>query len=118
LTLQFALSTLLPLITFAVLAAASMRLVTRQLLPGKTRIALPLFVFATACELVVFMAGWVFLFDEAGRFRGDDVPSWVVLVFTVVEPLARLSALTAAVVVFFGLKGPIMGDMTRKASAD
>jgi cytochrome bd-type quinol oxidase subunit 1 len=103
-TLQFAFSTLLPLITFAVLAAATLRLVRRQLLPGKTRIALPLFVFATACELAVFVAGWLFLFDETGRFRGE-VQNWVVLVFTVVEPLARLSALSAAVVVFFGVKG-------------
>jgi hypothetical protein len=102
-TLQFALSILLPLLTFAVLAAASMRLVTRQLLSGKTRIAFPLFVFATACELAVFVTGWIFLFDEAGRLR--EVESWVVLVFTVVEPLARLSALSAAVVLLFGLKG-------------
>lgn len=103
-TLQFALSTLLPLITFAVLAAATWRLVARQLLPGKTRIALPLFVFATACELAVFVTGWMFLFDEAGRLR--EVERWVVVVFTVVEPLARLSGLSAAVVLFFGLKGP------------
>jgi hypothetical protein len=103
-TVQFALSILLPLITFAVLAAASRRLVARQLLPGKTRIAFPLFVFATACELAVFVAGWMFLFDEAGRLRGE-VEIWVVRVFTVVEPLARLSALSAAVVLFFGLKG-------------
>jgi len=103
-TLQFAFSTLLPLITFAVLAAATLRLVSRQLLAGKTRIALPLFVFATACEAAVFAAGWMFLFDETGRFRGE-VPSLVVLIFTVVEPLARLSALSAAVVVFIGLKG-------------
>ena len=114
-TLQFAFSTLLPLLTFAALAAATLRLVTRQLLPGKTRIALPLFAFAAACELAVFVAGWLFLFDEAGRFRGDQVPGWVVTVFTVVEPLARLSALSAAVVLFFGLKGPIMGEVTKES---
>jgi hypothetical protein len=103
-TLQFVLSTLLPLLTFAILAGASRRLVARQLLPGKTRIALPLFAFAAACELAVLVAGWVFLFDETGRYRGP-VESWIVIAFTVVEPLARLSALSAAVVVFFGLKG-------------
>jgi hypothetical protein len=103
-TLQFALSTLLPLITFAFLAAASGRLVARQLLAGTTRVALPLFIFAAVCELAVLVVGWLYLFDEQGRFRGS-VGSWVLTVFTVVEPLARLSGLTAAVVLFFGLKG-------------
>ena len=103
-TLQFAFSTLLPLITFAVLSAATLRLITRQLLQGTARIAFPLFAVATACELVVLVVGWMFLFDEAGRFRGP-AEGWVVLVFTIVEPLARLSALSAAVVLFFGLKG-------------
>ena len=103
-TLQFAMSTLLPLITFAALAAASARLVARQLLPGRTRIALPLFIVAAACELVVLMAGWMYLFDEAGRFRGPP-ETWVIYIFTIIEPLARLSALSAAVLLFFGLKG-------------
>ena len=103
-TLQFAFSTLLPLITFAILAAATGRLVARQLLPGKTRIALPLFVVAALCELVVLVVGWMYLFDEGGRFRG--VPEdWVVAVFTIVEPLARLSGLSAAIVLFLGVKG-------------
>ena len=102
-TVQFALSTLLPLLTFVLLAAAAWRLTDRQLLPGKTRIAFPLFAFASGCELVVLIAGWVFLFDAEGRFR--EPPGAVIYVFTVVEPLARLSALSAALLLFLGLKG-------------
>ena len=102
-TVQFALSTLLPLITFAFLAAAAWRLVDRQLLPGKTRIAFPLFAFAVGCELAVLITGWMFLFDSAGRFR--EPTGGVIYVFTVVEPLARFSALIAALLLFLGLKG-------------
>jgi len=109
-TLQFALSSLLPLLTFAFLAAASRQLVARQLLPGKTRIALPLFAVAAVCELVVLLVGWVYLFDEAGRVR-STVESWVIQVFILIEPLARLSALSAAVVLFFGLRGRIQPMM-------
>ena len=65
-TVQFALSTLFPLLTFSLLAAAAWRLVARQLLPGKTRIAFPLFAFAAGCELAVLVAGWIFLFDWRG----------------------------------------------------
>jgi hypothetical protein len=51
----------------------------------------------------VLVVGWLYLFDEGGRYRG--VPeSWVISVFTIVEPLARLSALSGALVLFFGLK--------------
>ncbi len=103
-TVQFALSTLFPLLTFSLLAAVSWRLCARQLLPGRTRIAFPLFAFAAACELAVLIAGWVFLFDAQGRFR--DPTDGVIYVFTVIEPLARLSALSAAVVLFLGLKQP------------
>lgn len=103
-TLQFAISTLLPLLTFAFLAAAAARLVARQLLAGLTRIALPLFIVAALCELAVLLVGWMYLFDEAGRFRGTP-EAWVVVVFTVVEPLARLAGLSGAGVLFFGLKG-------------
>ena len=103
-TVQFALSTLLPLITFAFLAAAAWRLAARQLLPGKTRIAFPLFAVAAACELAVLVTGWLFLFDADGRFR--EPSGAVIYVFTVIEPLARLSALSAAVVLFLGLKKP------------
>jgi hypothetical protein len=102
-TVQFALSTLLPLITFVFLAGAALRLAARQLLPGKTRIAFPLFAFAAICELAVLVVGWVFLFDAEGRFR--EPAGWVIHVFTIVEPLARLSALSAAVLLFVGLKG-------------
>jgi hypothetical protein len=102
-TVQFALTTLLPLLTFAFLAAAAWRLAARQLLPGKTRIAFPLFAFAAGCELAVLVAGWLFLFDSAGRFR--EPTGGVIYVFTVVEPLARLSALSAALLLFLGLKG-------------
>jgi hypothetical protein len=102
-TVQFALSTLFPLLTFALLAAAAWRLAARQLLPGKTRIAFPLFAFAAGCELAVLVAGWIFLFDSAGRFR--EPTGGVIYVFTVVEPLARLSALSAALLLFLGLKG-------------
>src|SRR5690349_18835402 len=102
-TLQFAFSTLMPLFTFAVLAGIAGRLVQRQLLPGRTRIALPLFCFAALCELTVFLGGWIYLFDEAGRFRIPE--GWVLYIFSVVEPLARLSALTGAIVAFFGVKG-------------
>jgi hypothetical protein len=103
-TVQFALSTLFPLLTFAFLAAASWRLAARQLLPGRTRIAFPLFAFAAGCELAVLIAGWVFLFDAEGRFR--EPAGGVIYVFTVVEPLARLSALSAAAVLFLGLRKP------------
>jgi len=103
-TVQFAMSTLFPLLTFSLLAAASWRLTARQLLPGGTRIAFPLFAFAAACEAVVLIAGWVYLFDAQGRFR--EPAGGVIYVFTVVEPLARLSALSAAVVLFLGLKKP------------
>jgi len=102
-TIQFAYSTLMPLLTFAIFAAVAWRLVERNLLAGRTRIAKPLLVFAALCELVVLVVGWLYLFDEAGRYRG--VPeSWVVAVFTIVDPLARLSALSGAIVLFFGLK--------------
>jgi len=102
-TVQFALSTLFPLLTFAFLAAVSWRLSARQLLLGRTRIAFPLFAFAAGCELAVLVAGWLFLFDSAGRFR--EPTGGVIYVFTVVEPLARLSALSAALLLFLGLKG-------------
>jgi hypothetical protein len=102
-TVQFALSTLFPLLTFTLLAAATWRLSDRRLLPGRTRIAFPLFAFAAGCELAVLVAGWIFLFDSAGRFR--EPTGGVIYVFTVVEPLARLSALSAAVLLFLGLKG-------------
>src|SRR4051812_21023635 len=102
-TIQFAYSTLMPLLTFAIFAAVAWRLVERKLLSGRARIAVPLFAFAALCELVVLVVGWSYLFDEGGRSRG--VPeSWVIAVFTIVEPLARLSALSAAIVLFFGLK--------------
>ena|ERR1044071_7669428 len=102
-TFQFAYSTLMPVLTFAVFAAVAWRLVERNLLSGRTRIAMPLLVFAALCELVVLIAGWMVLFDEAGRFRG--IPEgWTMLIFTVVEPLARLSALTGAIVMFVGVK--------------
>ena len=103
-TVQFAMSTLFPLLTFSILAAASWRLDARRLLPGRTRIAFPLFAFAAACELTVLLAGWLFLFDAQGRFR--EPAGWVIYVFTVVEPLARLSALSAAAVLLRGVKGP------------
>jgi hypothetical protein len=103
-TVQFAMSTLFPLLTFSLLAAASWRLDARQLLAGRTRIAFPLFAFAAACELLVLLAGWVFLFDAQGRFR--EPTGGVIYVFTVVEPLARLCGLSAAVVLFAGLKKP------------
>jgi hypothetical protein len=102
-TVQFALSTLFPLLTFSFLAAVSWRLSARQLLLGRTRIAFPLFTFAAGCELAVLVAGWLFLFDSAGRFR--EPTGGVIYVFTVVEPLARLSALSAALLLFLGLKG-------------
>jgi hypothetical protein len=102
-TVQFALSTLFPLLTFALLAAVSWRLADRRLLTGRTRIAFPLFAFAAACELAVLIAGWVFLFDSEGRFR--DPTGGVIYIFTVVEPLARLSAVTAAAVLLRGVKG-------------
>jgi len=102
-TVQFAMSTLFPLLTFSLFAAVSWRLAGRQLLPGGTRIAFPLFAFAAACELAVLLAGWLFLFDAQGRFR--EPAGWVIYVFTVVEPLARLSALSAAAVLFRGVKG-------------
>jgi hypothetical protein len=102
-TVQFAMSTLFPLLTFTLLAAASWRLAARQLLPGRTRIAFPLFAFAAACELAVLVAGWVFLFDAQGRFR--EPVGLVIYVFTVVEPLARLCAVSAAAVLLRGVKG-------------
>jgi len=102
-TIQFAYSTLMPLLTFAIFAAVAWRLVERNLLSGRTRIAKPLLVFAALCELVVLIAGWMVLFDATGRFRG--VPEgWMALIFTVVEPLGRLSALTGAAMMFFGVK--------------
>lgn len=102
-TFQFAYSTLMPLLTFAMFAAVAARLVERNLLSARARIAMPLLVFAALCELVVLIAGWLVLFDEAGRFRGLP-EGWVALVFTVIEPLGRLSALTGAIAMFFGLK--------------
>ena len=102
-TVQFAMSTLFPLLTFTLLAWVSWRLAARQLLPGRTRIAFPLFAFAAGCELAVLLAGWIFLFDAQGRFR--DPAGWVIYVFTVVEPLARLSAVSAAAFLLRGVKG-------------
>src|SRR5262245_28023130 len=101
-TLQFVLSSLLPLLTFAALTAVAGQLARRQLLAGRTRIALPLFAIATVCELLVLVVGWFVLFDESGRLR--PIGGWEPYFFTVVAPLGKFSALIGAIVMLFGVR--------------